>query len=137
LNRDGLGIGKPLRIAGELHIGPRAVNEPRTDVQNYGSKRPKMNKPRQTQEIMEGDAATVFRRCSSECEYRRPMSDAKRNLIPMKKALEKLGCGRTRAYELINGGKIIAYKDGHSTLVDLDSIEAYHASLKRIQPRVS
>jgi hypothetical protein len=60
---------------------------------------------------------------------------SKRNLITMKAALQKLCCGRTRAYELINGGKIIAYKDGHSTLIDLDSIEAYHSSLQRIQPK--
>lgn len=63
------------------------------------------------------------------------MPDVKRNLIPMKKALEKLGCGRTKAYELINAGKIIAYKENERrTLVDLESIEAYHASLPRLEP---
>jgi hypothetical protein len=58
----------------------------------------------------------------------------KRNLITMNTALAKLGCGRTRAYELINAGKIIAYKDGHNTMIDADSIGAYQASLPRIEP---
>jgi hypothetical protein len=66
-------------------------------------------------------------------EYRH-MSDAKRNLITMKEALEKGRFKRTKAYELINDGKIIAYKDGHTTLIDADSIEAYQASLPRIEP---
>lgn len=62
------------------------------------------------------------------------MSDVKRNLIPMKSALKKGGFGRTKAYELINEGKIIAYKMGHQTMVDADSIDTYHASLPRIEP---
>jgi excisionase family DNA binding protein len=62
------------------------------------------------------------------------MSDEKRNLIPMKTALEKLGCKRTKAYELIKEGKLIAYKMGHQTMVDGNSIDAYHASLPRIEP---
>ncbi|MBR1298533.1 helix-turn-helix domain-containing protein [Bradyrhizobium sp. AUGA SZCCT0042] len=59
---------------------------------------------------------------------------SKRNLITMKEALEKGRFKRTKAYELINGGKIIAYKDGHTTLIDADSLEAYQASLPRIEP---
>jgi hypothetical protein len=62
------------------------------------------------------------------------MSDAKRNLIPLKAALEKGHFKRTKAYKLINEGKIIAYKDGHTTLVDADSLDAYQASLPRIGP---
>ncbi|MDH2380825.1 helix-turn-helix domain-containing protein [Bradyrhizobium sp. CER78] len=58
----------------------------------------------------------------------------KRNLIPLKKALERGGFGRTKAYELINEGKIIAYKMGGQTMVDADSIDAYHMSLPRIEP---
>jgi hypothetical protein len=38
------------------------------------------------------------------------MFDAKRNLIPLKAALEKGGFRRTKAYRLINLGKIEAYK---------------------------
>jgi excisionase family DNA binding protein len=61
------------------------------------------------------------------------MSDAKCNLIPLKAALEKGHFKRTN-YKLINEGKIIAYKDGHTTLVDADSLDAYQASLPRIGP---
>jgi hypothetical protein len=62
------------------------------------------------------------------------MTDVKRNLITMKAALAKGGFKRTKAYELIDAGKIIAYKMGHQTMVDADSIDAYHASLPRIEP---
>ena len=53
----------------------------------------------------------------------------------MEAALEKGKFGRTKAYELINDGKIVAYKMDHKTMVDADSIDAYHASLKGIEPR--
>jgi excisionase family DNA binding protein len=39
--------------------------------------------------------------------------------------------GRTQAYELINEGKIVAYKMGHRTMVDLNTVDQYHASLPR------
>jgi hypothetical protein len=58
----------------------------------------------------------------------------KRNLVPLKKALERGGFGRTKAYELIKNGKIIAYKMGGQTMVDTDSIDSYHMSLPRIEP---
>ena len=58
----------------------------------------------------------------------------KRNLIPLKKALEKGGFGRTKAYRLINEGKIVAYRMEGQTMVDADSIEAYHSTLPRIEP---
>jgi hypothetical protein len=58
----------------------------------------------------------------------------KRNLIPLKKALERGGFGRTKAYDLINNGKIIAYKMGGQTMIDADSIDAYHLTLPRIEP---
>jgi hypothetical protein len=41
----------------------------------------------------------------------------------------------TKCYDYINAGKIIAYKRGHSTMIDLDSIDAFHASLQRIEPK--
>jgi hypothetical protein len=59
----------------------------------------------------------------------------KRNLITMKDALIKGGFKRTKAYELINDGVIMAYKQGHQTMVDADSIDAYHLTLPRIMPR--
>ncbi|MDA9497687.1 hypothetical protein XI05_09310 [Bradyrhizobium sp. CCBAU 11357] len=58
----------------------------------------------------------------------------KRNLVPLKKALERGGFGRTKAYELIKNGRILAYKMGGQTMVDADSIDAYHRSLPRIEP---
>ena len=58
----------------------------------------------------------------------------KRNLIPLKKALERGGFGRTKAYALIKERKIIAYKMGGQTMVDADSIDAYHLSLPRVEP---
>ena len=36
--------------------------------------------------------------------------------------------GRTKAYELINAGKIFAYKQGHQTMIDADSIDVFHMS---------
>jgi hypothetical protein len=59
----------------------------------------------------------------------------KRNLITMKAALAKGGFKLTKAYELINNGTLIAYKMDHKTMIDADSIDAYHASLPRIEPR--
>ena len=58
----------------------------------------------------------------------------KRNLIPLKRALVKGGFGRTKAYELIDQGKIVAYKMDGRTMVDADSIDAYHMTLPRIEP---
>jgi hypothetical protein len=58
----------------------------------------------------------------------------RRNLIPLKKALERGGFGRTKAYQLIKKGKIIAYKMEGQTMVDADSIDAYHMTLPRIEP---
>jgi hypothetical protein len=58
----------------------------------------------------------------------------KKNLITMKKALERGGFSRTKAYELINNGTLTAYKMGHWTMIDADSIDRYHASLPQIPP---
>jgi hypothetical protein len=58
----------------------------------------------------------------------------KRNLIPLKTALTKGGFGKTKAYELIDQEKIIAYKMGGKTMIDADSIDNYHLTLSRILP---
>jgi excisionase family DNA binding protein len=55
----------------------------------------------------------------------------------MKEALEKGRFKRTKAYKLIGDGKLIAYKDGHTTLIDADSLDAYQASLPRIEPNTA
>ena len=59
----------------------------------------------------------------------------KRNLISMKQALAKGGFKRSTAYRLINDGTLLAYKMGRCTVIDADSIDAYHASLARIEPK--
>jgi Helix-turn-helix domain len=45
--------------------------------------------------------------------------------------------GHTKCYDYINEGKIIAYKRGRRTMIDLDSVDAMHASLTRIEPKVA
>jgi excisionase family DNA binding protein len=45
--------------------------------------------------------------------------------------------GHTKCYAYINEGAIVAVKRGRQTLIDLDSIDAYHASLPRIEPKAS
>ena len=65
------------------------------------------------------------------------MSDVKRrNLISLKTAGERGLFKRTKCYELINAGKIIAYKRGHTTLIDADSLDAYLASLPQYEPKL-
>ena len=58
----------------------------------------------------------------------------RRRLITFKEGLKHLQVGRTKAYELINAGKIVAYKQGHQTMIDADSIDAFQAALPRIEP---
>lgn len=43
--------------------------------------------------------------------------------------------GHTKCYDYINAGKIAAYKRGRRTMIDLDSIDAFNASLQRIEPK--
>jgi excisionase family DNA binding protein len=43
--------------------------------------------------------------------------------------------GKTKAYELIARQRIRAYKMGGKTLIDLDSIDEYHASLPLVESR--
>jgi hypothetical protein len=59
----------------------------------------------------------------------------RRNLITMKAALEKGGFKKTKCYELINNGTLYAYKMGGQTMIDADTIEAYHLTLDRIMPK--
>src|SRR5258707_12542531 len=45
--------------------------------------------------------------------------------------------GQTKAYELIAHERIRAYKMGGKTMIDLDSVDEYHASLPRVETRAS
>jgi hypothetical protein len=44
--------------------------------------------------------------------------------------------GHTKCYENINDGSIIAHKRGGRMVIDPDGIDAVHASLERIEPKV-
>lgn len=52
-----------------------------------------------------------------------------RRLVEMNQACRYAGVSRTRMYQLIKEGKVTAYKDGNKTLIDLNTIDAYHNSL--------
>jgi excisionase family DNA binding protein len=56
----------------------------------------------------------------------------RRRLASVNQAMVYVGCGRTRLYELINCGAIIAVRLGGRTRVDLDSVDKYHRNLPRI-----
>ena len=43
--------------------------------------------------------------------------------------------GKTKAYELIAHDMITAYKMGGKTMIDLDSVDEYHASLPTVETR--
>jgi excisionase family DNA binding protein len=45
--------------------------------------------------------------------------------------------GKTKAYELIAHERIRAYKMGGKTMIDLDSVDEYHASLPWVETRAS
>jgi hypothetical protein len=52
----------------------------------------------------------------------------------------KIGCqyGRfrsTKAYDLIAAGKIKAYKLGHKTMIDLNTVDEYHKGLQEVTLR--
>src|ERR1700759_5149224 len=59
-----------------------------------------------------------------------------RRLVGFKDGCRYGKFGKTKAYELIAQERIMAYKMGGKTLIDLDSIDEYHASLPRVESRV-
>ncbi|CCD89990.1 protein of unknown function [Bradyrhizobium sp. ORS 285] len=58
-----------------------------------------------------------------------------RRLVEFKDGCRYGKFGKTKAYELIAREQIKAYKMGGKTLIDLDSIDEYHASLPRVESR--
>jgi excisionase family DNA binding protein len=60
-----------------------------------------------------------------------------RRLVEFKDGCRYGKFGKTRAYELIAQKRIKAYKMGGKTMIDLDSVDEYHASLPRLEPRAS
>ena len=61
-------------------------------------------------------------------------ADARR-LVEFKSGCRYGRFGGTKAYELIAAGKIKAYKLGHKTMLDLNTIDDYHKSLKEVTLR--
>lgn len=59
----------------------------------------------------------------------------KRRLVEFKDGCRYGKFGKTKAYELIAQQRIRAYKMGGKTLIDLDSIDEYHASLPAVESR--
>ncbi|WP_245343920.1 helix-turn-helix domain-containing protein [Bradyrhizobium japonicum] len=64
------------------------------------------------------------------------MNGVPERLVTVKEACAYLRVGRTKIYQLINAGKIVAYDRNGRTFIDLDSVDAYNAAtLKRIPPK--
>jgi excisionase family DNA binding protein len=57
-------------------------------------------------------------------------------LLTVREACEYGRFGHTKLYDYLNQGKIIGVKRGRRTMIDADSIDAFNASLKRIEPKV-
>ena len=60
-----------------------------------------------------------------------------RRLVEFKDGCRYGKFGKTKAYELIAQERIRAYKMGGKTMIDLDSVDEYHASLPRVVSRAS
>lgn len=59
----------------------------------------------------------------------------KRRLVEFKDGCRYGKFGKTKAYELIAQRRIKAYKLGGKTMIDLDSVDEFHASLPRVESR--
>ena len=64
-------------------------------------------------------------------------NNKRRRLVEFKDGCRYGKFGRTKAYELIAHERIRAYKMGGKTMLDLNSIDEYHASLPRVETRAS
>lgn len=64
-------------------------------------------------------------------------NNKQRRLVEFKDGCRYGKFGKTKAYELIAHERIRAYKMGGKTLIDLDSVDEYHASLPRLETRAS
>jgi excisionase family DNA binding protein len=61
----------------------------------------------------------------------------RRRLVEFKDGCRYGKFGKTKAYELISHDRIRAYKMGGKTMIDLDSVDEYHASLPRVETRAN
>jgi excisionase family DNA binding protein len=64
-------------------------------------------------------------------------NNRRRRLVEFKDGCRYGRFGKTKAYELIAKDRIRAYKMGGKTMIDLDSVDEYHASLPRLESRAS
>jgi excisionase family DNA binding protein len=64
-------------------------------------------------------------------------NNKQRRLVEFKDGCRYGKFGKTKAYELIARERIRAYKMGGKTMIDLDSVDEYHASLPRLESRAS
>lgn len=55
--------------------------------------------------------------------------------VPVKEAMRYARMGHSKLYELIAEGKIDAYRDRGRTLIDLNTVDRYQASLEKIKPK--
>ena len=60
-----------------------------------------------------------------------------RRLVEFKDGCRYGKFGKTKAYELIAQERIKAYKLGGKTMIDLDSVDQFHASLPKVESRAS
>jgi excisionase family DNA binding protein len=65
------------------------------------------------------------------------IDNRQRRLVEFKDGCRYGKFGKTKAYELIARERIRAYKMGGKTMIDLDSVDEYHASLPRVESRAS
>ena len=64
-------------------------------------------------------------------------NNKRRRLVEFKDGCRYGKFGKTKAYELIAHESIRAFKMGGKTMIDLDSVDEYHASLPRVETRAS
>jgi excisionase family DNA binding protein len=81
------------------------------------------------------DAATIIGPCAGTMVDND--NNKRRRLVEFKDGCRYGKFGKTKAYELIAHDRIRAYKMGGKTLIDLDSVDEYHASLPRVETRAS
>lgn len=60
-----------------------------------------------------------------------------RRLVEFKDGCRYGKFGKTKAYELIAQHRIRAYKMGGKTMIDLESVDEFHASLPMVESRAS
>jgi excisionase family DNA binding protein len=55
-----------------------------------------------------------------------------RRLVEVKEAVRYGRTSKSRIYQLLRQKKIVGYKDGNRTLIDLNSFDEYHNSLPQV-----